>query len=269
MPLQSLIAITSIVLYLASFALLLRRMQRGDRQRMFFALLMLAGMLFHAAFLHLTVFRFQYLHLDFFSVSPLIFLVIGITTVISLLRRQPTENLLLLYFPLAAISIACAAWMPVSSTKVITDKGLIVHIVLSILAYSMLTIAALQALMLTVQEHGLRHHHFNGMFRLLPALQTMETLLFEVLLAGFVLLSLSIVSGFAFLDDMFAQHLAHKTVLSIIAWFMFAALLAGHFLWGWRGNTAARWTLGGFIALMLAYFGSKFVLEILLASSQA
>jgi len=66
---------------------------------------------------------------------------------------------------------------------------------------------------------------------------------------------------------MFAQQLAHKTVLSIIAWCVFATLLAGHRFLGWRGRTATRWTLGGFASLMLAYFGSKFVLEVLLTSA--
>jgi ABC-type uncharacterized transport system permease subunit len=70
-----------------------------------------------------------------------------------------------------------------------------------------------------------------------------------------------------FLENMFAQHLAHKTILSILAWLVFAILLAGRWLAGWRGRTAIRWTLGGFISLMLAYFGSKFVLEVILAST--
>ena len=74
-------------------------------------------------------------------------------------------------------------------------------------------------------------------------------------------------TGLVFLENMFAQHLAHKTILSIIAWLVFAILLYGHWYKGWRGRTAVRWTLAGFISLMLAYFGSKFVLEVLLSTS--
>jgi ABC-type uncharacterized transport system permease subunit len=82
--------------------------------------------------------------------------------------------------------------------------------------------------------------------------------------AGFVLLTLALISGFAFLDDMFAQHLVHKTVLSTLAWLIFGGLLIGRFRYGWRGRTAITWTLSGFGVLILAYFGSKAVLELIL-----
>ena len=95
----------------------------------------------------------------------------------------------------------------------------------------------------------------------------MEKLLFQLIGAGFVLLSISLISGLLFVEDLFAQHLVHKTVLSIIAWFVFGILLAGRIWQGWRGQTAIRWTLGGFLALMLAYFGSKIVLELILNRS--
>jgi ABC-type uncharacterized transport system permease subunit len=81
---------------------------------------------------------------------------------------------------------------------------------------------------------------------------------------GFVLLSAALVTGFLFLEDMFAQHLAHKTVLSILAWLAFGILLWGRYRFGWRGRPAIRWTLVGFAVLVLAYFGSKAVLELLL-----
>ncbi len=81
---------------------------------------------------------------------------------------------------------------------------------------------------------------------------------------GFVLLSIAQATGFMFLEDMFAQHLAHKTLLSVAAWVVFGVLLWGRFRFGWRGRTALRWTLAGFVVLMLAYFGSKFVLEVVL-----
>ena len=92
----------------------------------------------------------------------------------------------------------------------------------------------------------------------------MESLLFQMIATGFALLTLALVTGFLFLEDIFAQHLVHKTTLSIIAWFVFGILLWGRWRFGWRGQTALRWTIGGFIFLMLAYFGSKFVLELVL-----
>jgi len=120
---------------------------------------------------------------------------------------------------------------------------------------------------LSVQNSFLHKHQPGGLIRLLPPLKTMETLLFDAIIIGFICLSLSLVSGMIFLENMFAQHLAHKTILSILAWLVFAILLAGRWLAGWRGRTAIRWTLGGFISLMLAYFGSKFVLEVILAAT--
>ena len=81
---------------------------------------------------------------------------------------------------------------------------------------------------------------------------------------GFALLTLALLSGFAFLEDMFAQHLVHKTVLSTLAWLMFGGLLIGRLRYGWRGKTAIVWTLSGFAVLILAYFGSKMVLELIL-----
>ena len=95
----------------------------------------------------------------------------------------------------------------------------------------------------------------------------MESLLFSLVATGFVSLTLALLTGFAFVDDFIAQHLAHKTIFSILAWTVYATLLWGHFKLGWRGKIATLWTLGGFFALMLAFWGSKFVLEVLLAKS--
>ena len=142
---------------------------------------------------------------------------------------------------------------------------IITHILLSVLAHSLLAIATLQALLLSYQYKKLKTRHPKGLIGILPPLQTMETLMFELVWAGFALLTLSILSGLIYLDNIFAQHLAHKTVFSILAWFIYATLLWGRHSIGWRGIIAIRWVLVGFAALMLAYFGSKIVLEVILA----
>ena len=92
----------------------------------------------------------------------------------------------------------------------------------------------------------------------------MESLLFGFLWAGWGLLSLSLLSGWLFVEDLLAQHLAHKTLLSCFAWLVFGVLLWGRQQLGWRGHKAIRWTLAGFCLLMLAYFGSKLVREFIL-----
>ncbi len=145
-----------------------------------------------------------------------------------------------------------------------TDWQLRAHVISSTLAYSVLSMAAVQAILLAVQDRHLRKHHPGGFIRALPPLQTMEGLMFEMIIIGFVLLTISLISGFIFLDDMFAQHLVQKTILSILAWLAFAMLLWGRYRFGWRGCTAIRWTMIGFVVLALAYFGSKAVVELIL-----
>ena len=267
---HTLSALVTIGLYATSFWLLFQHLircaQQGARQpapKSFLVLfaLAIAG---QSISLHYTVFFENVLHLGFYRVSSLIFVVISGISLLSLLRRLEIENLVLVVIPLAAISVAVSTFVPSPTPKLVSSTGLIVHIVLSVLSYSILTLAAVQAILLAAQENQLRKHSFNGFFRYLPPLMTMERLLFEMLLFGFVLLTLGIGSGFLFIEDMFAQHLMHKTVLSIIAWCVFAVLLAGHHKLGWRGTTAAKWTLAGFFVLMLAYFGSKFALEVIL-----
>ncbi|GLS26459.1 inner membrane protein YpjD [Marinibactrum halimedae] len=203
-------------------------------------------------------------NLGFFVALSLITWVVNLLVLVSGLRL-PLHNLFVLLFPLsAAIVVATiAAHQPLKANTSLTP-GMISHILLSILAYSLLTIAAFQSLLLAWQNHQLRNKHTMGRVRLLPPLQTMETLLFDMLWAGQLFLTISIVSGFLYLEDMFGQSLAHKTILSLFAWCLYSILLWGRHWLGWRGNSAIRWTLAGFCTLMVAYFGSKLVLEIIL-----
>jgi ABC-type uncharacterized transport system permease subunit len=138
------------------------------------------------------------------------------------------------------------------------------HILTSIIAFSLLNIAALQAILLAIQDQQLKSHPPKRFIQSLPPLQTMETLLFQMLGVGVFFLSISLISGFMFVENLFAQHLVHKTVLSILAWIIFSSLLLGRTRYGWRGQLAIQWTLIGFVSLLLAYFGSKLVLELIL-----
>jgi len=95
----------------------------------------------------------------------------------------------------------------------------------------------------------------------LPPLQTMERLLFQLIFFGFFLLTLTLLSGLLFVHDLFGQHLVHKTFLSFAAWLIFGGLLIGRLRYGWRGRSAIRWVMYGYVTLILAYFGSKLILE--------
>jgi len=201
--------------------------------------------------------------LSLFNASSLIFWVINAIVLISSIKK-PLHNLFILLFPLSCLSLIAAIVGNYLGEKLILNFHLAVHVILSILAYSLLTIASLQAVFLAYQNKLLKNKTHFAQTRLMPPLQTMESLLFEFLWVGEILLTLAILSGFWFLEDMFAQHLIHKTVFGIAAWLIYALLLWGRHFQGWRGNKAIRWTLAGFISLMLAYFGSKVVLEIIL-----
>lgn len=198
-----------------------------------------------------------------FSISSLIFWVVNAIVLVSSLRKE-VHNLFLLLFPLSAVSVLSSIFGDNPDWQHALEYSIATHVILSILAYSLLTIASLQALLLAYQNRALKNKSLLASSRLLPPLQTMESLLFEFLWVGELLLTLAIISGFYFLEDMFAQHLVHKTIFSLIAWFIYALLLWGRHQLGWRGTKAIRWALAGFVCLMLAYFGTKLVLEIIL-----
>ncbi|HEB54945.1 MAG TPA: phosphohydrolase [Gammaproteobacteria bacterium] len=204
------------------------------------------------------------LDLGFFTIFSLVGWLVALL-LLTTSFRQPIECLGILVLPFTALALLLGQisdqhhYLPHS-----LDSGLEFHITISILAYSLLSIAMVQALLLYVQDAHLHNKHPGGFIRSLPPLQTMETLLFRMIGLGFMVLSISLLSGMLFVDDLFAQHLVHKTILSIIAWLIFAILLGGRWRFGWRGRIAVRWAMTAFVILMLAYFGSKFVIEFVL-----
>ena len=226
----------------------------------------LAALLAHGCSLYLQLITDTGLALGFFNAASLVaWLVIAVTLLSSF--RAPVLSLLLGLYPLALVTVLLAWLFPGHGTLLVPGEGvLIAHILLSILAYGILTIAAFQAGLLGIQNYQLKHKHPTRFIRTFPPLQTMERLLFQFLLCGELLLTLALVTGFVFLDNMFTQDVAHKTLLSCLAWVVFGVLLWGRHFRGWRGSNAIRWTLAGFLLLALAYFGSKLVTEFFLAA---
>jgi ABC-type uncharacterized transport system permease subunit len=135
------------------------------------------------------------------------------------------------------------------------------HILLSMGAAALLFAAAVTALLLVFLDRRLRTRRIADLPSVLPPLDALERVMFRLIGSGFVLLTLSLFTGFVFVTNLFAQHLFQKTVLSLIAWVIFGVLLMGRIRFGWRGRSAVGWTLSGFGMLALAYFGAKFVLE--------
>lgn len=178
-------------------------------------------------------------------------------------QKKPLQSLFLAAYPLAALTIIATLALDAPPHALVEPTaGLLAHVVLSVTAYSLFTLAAVQAALVIAQNYRLKNNYNSLLVRNLPPLQTMESLLFDLVWAGVALLTLAIVSGALFMEDFFAQHLAHKTVFSLLAWIVFTGLLLGRQLRGWRGLSAARWTLTGCLLLMLGYYGSKFVLEV-------
>ncbi|MCP5161586.1 MAG: cytochrome c biogenesis protein CcsA [Hahellaceae bacterium] len=202
--------------------------------------------------------------LGFLKISSLIACLIVFILLLMTLRH-PLRNLFLIAYPLAAATLVASLIFEIPAHQLqATGSGLLTHIILSVLAYAIFTLAAAQAFLLYLQNRQLKTNYTSRLLRNLPPLQTMERLLFEMIWAGWILLTLSIINGMIFIENIFAQHLVHKTLLSILAWAIFSTLLIGRQIAGWRGLTASRWTLWGCFVLMLGYYGSKLVLELVI-----
>jgi len=168
---------------------------------------------------------------------------------------------------LAGVAVVMPLLLPVERILGNTDyPAFRLHLLIALLSYSLFTIAALHALMMSVVEKRLHHLGNTSLAGGLPPLLTMEMVLFRVLGLGFVLLTLTLVSGVFFSEEIFHKpaELNHKTVFAVLAWLIYAMLLGGRWRWGWRGQVAVRWTWSGFVMLVLAYVGTHFVLEVIL-----
>ena len=192
-------------------------------------------------------------------------------------RNFKLDGLRRLIMPVAAAAVALAWAFPGSLVPLEGRSPMFGwHVVIAMLAYSALTIAAFHAVLMALQEsrlhtRGERSGFFGTALDQLPALLTMEKLLFRMIGFGFVLLSLTVLSGIVFSEQLFGRALTwdHKSAFTLLSWLLFAALLAGRRFRGWRGRTALSFTLAGFTTLLLAYVGSRFVLEVLLHRSLA
>jgi ABC-type uncharacterized transport system permease subunit len=255
----------AIALYLAAAALLARPVLDGREAPRAAALgVATLAVLAHAGEIALA--HRGALDLHFFAALSLIACVIAALTLIVNLWR-PVAALGVILFPLAAALLAVDVFLAPPTAPLALDWQIKLHVTLALLSYGLLSIAALLALLLAFQERSLRRHRMPAFLAALPPLTLTESLMFRLIGAGFALLSLTLLSGALFVTNLFDQHLVHKTVLSILAWLVFGVLLLGRWRWGWRGRQAVWLTLAGMAVLILAFFGSKFVLELLLRRS--
>ena len=258
--------ILATILYLVAAGLLYYSIRnRSDRVRSISLGLAVAGILLHAGVQFNHWFAQGEPDVSLPHLLSLCALVTMIMLITSSFSRKALYTAGLVALPIAA-AVLMLEWVIPDSPIPLTDAspGVAVHIVTSVLAFGLLSIAGLYAFFVFIIDHFLRNHHLNPLVRTLPPLDVLEHLLFTLIAAGFVLLSLSLASGLMFINDIFAQHLVHKTILSILAWVVFGILLWGRWRYGWRGSLAVRLTLLGIALLLLSYFGTKLVLEIVL-----
>lgn len=258
----------AVVLYIAAAVVIGRQLWRGQATtgaKRLALLLSVAAVVLHGMLLYGNVRAVGGLNLTLAGAFALVAWVVATLYVLASLSR-PIENLGVIVLPLAAATVLLEGWWPDAVGTRLSSTPQAIHILVSILAYSLLCLAAVQSLMLLAQENQLRHKHTQGFIRALPPMQTMEQIMFQMIGLGFVLLTLTLASGVFFSEIVFGTPFAltHHIVLAALGWLVYAVLLLGRWRLGWRGRIAVRWTLGGFALLVLGYFGTKFVLEVVL-----
>lgn len=223
------------------------------------------GLVIHAWLLYQAIFENNF-NLGFFNMLSAIAWLTVLIYWLADLKHQLT-NLQAFVLPPAAIfavlpaSHAANHFMPAAESPLF-----LAHIGIALLAYSLFTFATFHALLMTIAERSL--HNKPTLIKLpsFPPLMVMETLLFRIITLGFVLLTITLISGMLFSEQIFGKPLQfnHKTIFSIASWLIYGGLLFGRYQYGWRGAKAIRWTLGGFVLLLFAYVGTQFVLQIIL-----
>jgi len=263
--------ITIFLLYvLAAVSLTMHRLPAYEaRSRLLLAIatvLGLAALVLHIRLLSMDIFARNGLQLSIGAAVSIIGLqlaFIGMLGAIDRSLRGMAAGLL----ALAAVASAAMAFHTSSADTMQRTWQIETHILVSMFAYGLLTAGAIVAVYALIQDRRLRSAHLSAANHLFAPLETTEKMLFGVAASGFVVLLLAVASGFAFVDNLFAQHLVHKTVFSLLAVILFGILVVGRIFAGWRGKRAVYLYLWGFAFLCLAYFGSRFVLEQILGRS--
>jgi len=222
-------------------------------------------LLLHGALLKQALFQTGGLH---FGLGAAVSMIFWLAALVYWLEhwwnRLPALQTLVL--PLAGAASLLPLWAPSSAIPNAESPLFNAHLLVAMLAYALATLAALHALLMAWVEKRLHGRKFSRVLEGVPALLVMESLLFRLIAVAFALLTLTLISGVVFSEELFGRALRfdHKTVLAIVSWVIFGVLLAGRWAWGWRGRTALRWTMAGFVSLLLAYVGTHFVVEVVL-----
>lgn len=262
---DNLIAVAAAVLYLLAIATIVPGLvhQTGIRSKTVLISASVA-LVFHAWLLSDLIIEASGQNLSILNVASLISFIISLVMSASMLKTR-LWFLLPVVYSFSAINLSAAAFLPSTFiTHLEQDPKLLIHISLALFSYSTLSIGALYALQLAWLDHKLKAKKALAINPNLPPLMMVERQLFNIIMVGTLLLTGTLITGFVFVQDMFAQGKAHKAILSFIAWVVYSVLLWGHFHKGWRGRKVTWFAVAGATLLTLAYFGSRFVREVIL-----
>lgn len=259
--------ILALIAYTTSFwYLFLHLMSKRAPNHWFIGIVSALGLILHANVLYHDMhsplgINYDVFNLMSFTSALMLFLSLLYST------YRPVIALNLIGIPVAALGLILGFSLSQSAELAVAKNtlGLDIHIILSLSAYAVLLMATIHAVLLWLQDRELKNKQKNRVWvSLLPAYQAMESLLFDMLITGFGLLTAALLFGFFTIDDFFGQHLAHKTAFSILSWFVYGTLLFGHYAFGWRGQKARHFTIVGFLLLAIGFIGTKFILEMIL-----
>lgn len=267
---QTLLPIFAVALIYLTVAIqywLKAKQESSSRALKLHSTLITFGLILHGFVLQNSLFTNDF-NLGFFNaLSVILWLTVMIYWIADLATKHDLKSLQAFILPPAAIAVVLPYFYSSNHYLPIADSLVfITHITIAMLAYSLFTFASLHALLMAIAERSMHHKTTLNKLPNFPPLMVMENLLFKIITLGFILLTITLISGMFFSEALFgkAMQFNHKTIFSIASWFIYGFLLFGRYQYGWRGLKAIRWTLGGFLLLLLAYVGSKFILEVLL-----
>lgn len=257
--------------YIAAAALEWRRLAApsgasAEATRRLAAWLAAAALAGHAALIVETVYTGDGLDV---SLANALSVVAGLTALVAWAgnHSRTLPGVAVVALPVAAIAVPLPALFPNPHRFSLVDEPwAALHIAVALAAYALLIVAALQALLLLGLERRLHRAVPDPVAEAMPPLLTLERFLFRLVGIGYALLTLTLLSGAVFSEELFGKPLQfkHKIVFSILGWLVFGWLLIGRHRYGWRGRAALHWIVAGTALVVLAYAGSKFVLEVIL-----
>lgn len=255
-----------VFIYLAVAADFWRVAKASDKNLKLHSAMIALGLALHGWLLFSNLFTEFGLNLGFYwALSAVLWLTVLIYWLVNL--KHALYSLQAFVLPPAAVF----ALLPAITHQdyYVSTQGanvLLVHVGVALVAYSLFTFATLHAGLMAVAERSLHQQKTWVQLPDFPPLLVMEKLLFRVIAIGFILLTCTLASGAIFSEELFgkAAQFTHKTVFSIASWLIYGWLLFGHYQYGWRGKKAIKLTLIGFVLLLLAYVGSKFILQVIL-----